>query len=244
MAESPLTLSWDITFDEAIAAAVAREVVLPEIYYGELQGIARQLAFSIAGVASLDQLQAVKDSLDAAMKKGLSFNQWRKQAAVLELGLPKHRLDNIFRTNLQGNYQSGKWESFLRNELALPYLNYSAINDSRVRPSHWALNGVIRPVGDPFWASHAPPNGYRCRCTLIPLSKSEALAQSGPNEGLYKVPWMDNGRIAEPDPGWNYSPRERLQGVESAIKSKSGKVSGVMLNILIEKIKNNEPDQA
>ncbi len=39
---------------------------------------------------------------------------------------------------------------------------YDAINDNRVRPSHLAMDGIIRPVDDPFWAKNAPINGYRC----------------------------------------------------------------------------------
>lgn len=157
----PISIGFNVPFHEAIAAAKQRGVVLPDIYYGELQGIARQLAFSIAGVASLDQLQAVKDSLHAAMDKGVSFKDWKKTITVQSLDLPDHRLDNIWRTNLQGNYMRGKWEQFQRNAEKRPFLMYDAINDSRVRPSHLSMDGTIRRMDDPFWKSHSPPNGYR-----------------------------------------------------------------------------------
>ncbi len=161
-AKPPLTIGFNVPFHEAIAAAQLRGVVLPDVYYGELQGIARQLAFSIAGIASLDQLQAVKDSLSDYMEKGGSFKSWKKQSAQLNLELPAHRLDNIWRTNLQGNYMRGKWEKFQRNADTRPYLLYDAINDNRVRPSHLAHDGTIRPVTDAFWRTHSPPLGYRC----------------------------------------------------------------------------------
>jgi hypothetical protein len=38
-----------VPFTEAIAWAESRGVVLPHVYYGELQGLARAAAFSIAG---------------------------------------------------------------------------------------------------------------------------------------------------------------------------------------------------
>lgn len=65
----------------------ARNVILPAEYYGQLQGLARQLSFSIATDATLGQLTAVSDSLKANMAQGGSFNAWQKEQAVKDLGL-------------------------------------------------------------------------------------------------------------------------------------------------------------
>jgi SPP1 gp7 family putative phage head morphogenesis protein len=168
--DNPLAIGFNVPFVEAIAAAKLRAVVLPDIYYGELQGIARQLAFSIASVTSYDQLKGVMDSLSARLETGQSFEAWKQEVAVQDLKLPEHRLDNIFRTNLQGNYMAGKWEKFERNKKTRPFLMYDAVNDSRVRVSHLALDGTIRPVDDAFWADHSPPNGYRSILPNQPIS--------------------------------------------------------------------------
>lgn len=161
MPESPLSIGFDVPFAEAIAAALARGVVLPAVYYHQLQGLARQLAFSIAGIASIEQLQAVRDSLTKALQTGQGFNEWMNEAAVMNLNLPDHRLDNIWRTNLQGNYMRGEWEQFIENKDNRPYLQYDSINDSRTRPSHLAMDGVIRRWDDPLWKTWSPPAGYR-----------------------------------------------------------------------------------
>jgi hypothetical protein len=52
---------------------------------------------------------------------------------------------------------------------------YSAINDSRVRPAHLALNRIVLPIDHPFWLTHYPPLSFRCRCTVIALTEKEAL---------------------------------------------------------------------
>lgn len=202
----PLAIGFDVPFEEAISAAVSRGVVLPDVYYGELQGVARQLAFSIAGIAAHDQLQAVRDSLTNALTSGQSFNSWKKSAAAQNLGLPNHRLDNIWRTNLQGSYQRGRWEQITQNAELAPYVMYDAINDSRVRPSHLAMDGVIRRWDDPWWKTRAPPNGYRCRCSVVTLTESDAMRRSDPGRGLNKIPHLENGIPADPDPGWDYNP--------------------------------------
>jgi len=171
----PLSISFDTPFDEAIAAATTRGVVLPDVYYGLLTGVARQLAFSIAGIAAYDQLQAVRDSLARAMATGQSFREWKKGVAVEALGLPAHRIENIWRTNLQGNYMRGRWEQFVRNADRRPYLIYNAINDTRVRPSHLAMDGIIRRWDDPLWRVWSPPAGYRSIIPSQPVSCNAIL---------------------------------------------------------------------
>jgi SPP1 gp7 family putative phage head morphogenesis protein len=101
----------------------------------------------------------------------------------------RHRLDNIFRTNIQGCYNRGRWERFVAVKDEQLYLMYDAINDNRVRPAHLAMDNIIRPVDDAFWVQHAPPNGYRCR--VISLSADQAKARSGQN--------TDNQKYFGPD---------------------------------------------
>jgi SPP1 gp7 family putative phage head morphogenesis protein len=210
------TLGFNVPFHQAIKEAQDRAVVLPEIYYNELRGIARVKSFSIAGITSLDTLTVVRDSLAAKLQSGQTFREWKKD--ILESGtldLPNHRLENIFRTNIQGNYNRGRWDYFNRNQKAFPYLMYDAINDTRVRPSHLALDGVIRPVNDPFWATHAAPNGYMCRCSMINLTETQAAKRSNGDNGLNKPVDLEK---MQPDKGWDYNPgKDMLKGVDQAI---------------------------
>lgn len=221
----PLTFSpvdgQPVHFDEAIRAAEARDVVLPEVYQA-LQGVARQLAFSIAGVAVYDQLKAVRDSLAKALAGGKTFGQWQRAVAVKDLALPPHRLENIFRTNLQGNYMAGRWEQIERNKALRPYLMYDAINDSRTRPTHAAMDGIIRPVDHPFWKTHSPLNGYQCRCGVISLTEAQAQARSRAGAGLNKP--VDEATM-RPDDGWDYSPRDRLEGIARAIAARTAETT-------------------
>jgi SPP1 gp7 family putative phage head morphogenesis protein len=176
------------------------------------------LSFSIATKAAISQLQGVKDSLDYAMKNGLSYDEWLATPAAWSLDLPDYRKENIFRTNLQGNYMRGKWEQFMENKANRPYLMYDAINDNRVRPSHLAMDGTIRAIDDQFWATSSPPNGYRCRCSLITLTSDQAKSRSGQGAGLNKIPMVKgaDGMFypATPDKGWSYNPYMEMQKIE------------------------------
>ncbi len=241
MPTNPVSIGFNVPFNEAIAQAVKRGVVLPDIYYGQLQGLARQQAFSIAGITSLDTLQAVKESLDKVIAEGGTFGAWKKH--MLESGtlnLPKHRLDNIYRTNLQGSYMAARWDRILLTQATRPYIMYDALNDSRVRPAHLALDGIIRRVDDPFWTTHSPPNGYRCRCSIRSLSEHQARARSGPGKGLNNPALLEDGTPALPDKGWDYNPSDRLAGVNKALVDKRGKSSPVLMQALDAKLAGME----
>lgn len=209
----PIKVSFNQPFYRAVEEMAKRGVVLPDKYYGELQGLHRQLNFSIAGKASLDQLQAVLGSLEEVLQNGSTFEKWRKDIRVQDLGLPKHRLDNIFRTNIQAAYNRGHWENFTQHKNTRPYLMYDAINDTRVRPTHLAMDGIIRPVGDSFWNTHFPPSGFRCRCKCISLTDRQARERSKNGKGLNQ-PITDD---MKPDKGFDYNVGQDLTaGIEKA----------------------------
>lgn len=52
-------------------------------------------------------------------------------------------------------------------------LRYETAGDERVRASHKALDGVVKPVGSPFWDQNAPLNGWNCRCDLVQVVDDE-----------------------------------------------------------------------
>ena len=70
-----------------------------------------------------------------------------------------------------------KWFTIQKEKNEFPYLQYVTAHDDHVRPAHKALDGIIRPVDNPFWQTHYPPNGYNCRCTVKKLSEIPATYQ-------------------------------------------------------------------
>ncbi len=153
--------------------------------------------FTVAGVARDDVLFEIRKSLTAALKEGWSQEQWAKEitpflkrkgwwgAEVIayEDGTSRvyqkgnaSRLDLIFRQNVQTAYAAGRWQRQQEAKKERPYLRYSAILDGRTRPAHRALDGKIFSIDDPFWDIFYPPNGFRCRCAVVSLSRREVSA--------------------------------------------------------------------
>lgn len=58
-----------------------------------------------------------------------------------------------------------RWEQ-MEQLTTVPNLKYITAGDANVRPEHVSLDGIIRPLADPFWDTYYPPNGYGCRCDV------------------------------------------------------------------------------
>jgi uncharacterized protein with gpF-like domain len=96
--------------------------------------------------------------------------------------------------------------------ISLAAKNSKTSNDTRTRPAHKAMDNVIKPVGDAFWKTHYPPNGYRCRCSVVSLTESQAKKRGGVTNDK-DIP--DN---AKADKGWDYNGGEtRGYDIQQAI---------------------------
>lgn len=164
---------FETLFKEALAYAVARNVVPSDEYYNEMTALQRQRAISIKGLASLEQIRHIMMAVNQALADGETFEDFKKRVGKADIELPHHRLDNIYRTNLQSAYNRGKWYEQRKNKAKRPYLMYSAINDSRTRPDHKSRHGIIRHIDDEFWDNNYPPLGFRCRCTTRAITKKQ-----------------------------------------------------------------------
>lgn len=174
---SPLSISFALPFADAITAARARNVVLPDVYYGAVADSARRAAFTISHLAGLSQIRDVLDSLTRAQEDGVGFAQWQSSVTAEATALTRPRLNLVFRNYAQTAYSAGHWRAFSEQSAARPLLMYSAINDSRTRPAHAAMSGYIAPIDDPVWKTWTPPCGHNCRCSQISLTPDQALAR-------------------------------------------------------------------
>lgn len=178
-----IRFSFDLSFDEAIKLARARGVMLPADYYGSIPAEQRKIAFTVSYLTSLGQIQSVLDRLAKTLQEGKTLADFQEWARGQSFDLTDRRLETVFRTGIQTAYNAGHWRHFEEGQDGRPFLLYDAINDSRTRPHHAACDGIIRPVGDPFWRTHSPPLGFNCRCALVSLSEKQAQARSRDGKG-------------------------------------------------------------
>lgn len=204
-------------------------------------------AFTVTKVMRMDILQDIRDMIKKALDEGITFQQFKKElepklkakgwwgkkllgdetgAKEVQLGSP-HRLKTIYQTNLQTAYNAGRWKEQMDNVDNRPYLQYVAVMDKRTRPAHASLNGKVFPADDPFWNTHYPPLGFRCRCRVRALSEKNIKDRGHTVESskgklstedrlvskrtgelqavtVYRDPLT--GQEISPDVGFNYNP--------------------------------------
>ena len=200
-----------ISYTDALRYARDKKVMLPEEFY-LLDLNARQYATTVSYLASLDQIRTVINLTNKAIESGSTFQEFQKAVKESGIELSPHHLDNIFRTNIQNAYAHGIWTQQQENKANRPYLKYSSLTDSRVRPSHLALNNIIRHIDDSFWDTHYPPNGYQCRCGADALTESQAKKLGiTPDDGLMGV---------QPDKGWAVSPASYGKQLNDVLQEK------------------------
>ena len=200
-----------ISYADALRYARDKRVVLPEEFY-LLDLNARQYATTVSGLASLDQIRTVINLTNKAIESGSTFQEFQKAVKESGVELSPHHLDNIFRTNIQNAYAHGIWTQQQENKANRPYLRYSSLTDSRVRPSHLALNNIVRHIDDSFWDTHFVPNGFNCRCAIDAITESQAKRLG--------ITTDDDLPDIQPDEGWAISPSSYGKQLNDVLQEK------------------------
>lgn len=115
--------------------------------------------------------QQLKSMTEALMdgKGGIKpFTEFRNMAIDISNEYCGAWLQTEYDTAIGSAQMAGKWQYFEDNKNAVDLLRYETVGDSRVRKAHKQLDGVIRKVDDDFWNTYYPPNGFNCRCDVIP----------------------------------------------------------------------------
>lgn len=179
---------------EAIAYMQGRELVGETFSAYDLWQDQHGRAFTISRLARADLLEALQQNLAKSVAGDLSRKDWIDSAEkllknagwwgtkevtdprtgeVLKTHFNHARLQLIFDTNMRQAQAAGQWQRLLRNRRSMPYARYLTAGDDRVRLLHREWNGVTLPLDHPWWATHRPPNGYRCRCRIVGVTQRE-----------------------------------------------------------------------
>jgi|GEM_PF-3040869 len=150
--------------------------------------------FTISRLARLDLLQAFHDGISRSVAGDLSRRDWIRDyqqllqqagwwgdvevvdpvsGEVVTTRFNLARLHLIYDTNTRQAAARGQWERIQRAKASHPYLVFLTMDDERVRPLHASWHGLALPVDHPFWLSHFPPCGWRCRCRVIAITQEE-----------------------------------------------------------------------
>jgi len=111
---------------------------------------------------------------------GVTEDDWKARKDITNLASTR-RTDLILVQNQRMAAAVARREVSLAGPVAQrwPYWRYIARGDARVRPTHAALDGMVLPKTDPFWATHTPPWEYNCRCDIEDADEDDARRAGG-----------------------------------------------------------------
>ena len=166
----------------------------------------RRDAFTVAGTSDVRLIAKIRDQLADVLQGGGTRADFTKAVAKLttEAGVEQlnaFTLDTVFSTNMAKAYSLGRYEQLTDPDVqdVLPFWQYMTVGDDRVRPEHAVLDGFQARSIDPVWRKIYPPNGFNCRCIVIPLLEEEAGDQASEG-GLERLPLLARAKV--PTPGF------------------------------------------
>lgn len=233
MSKAVYGLTGDFMFKEAVEFLKKKEPITAD-EYKKIADAAKAKAFTVSGYTSVEVLQKFLDELEEACKNGATKKEFMDNMNdFLERngykGINSFHADVIFRTNMQTAYNAGHYKS-MTNPTTMklrPYWKYITAGNGHVRETHQEMQGRIYRADDPIWDIWYPPNGFRCRCSVVSLTKAQ-MERSG-REVSTRPPYdldYDTGEITYkyPDKGFSNNPakdtwKPDFTGVNDNLKS-------------------------
>lgn len=168
-----------LPFDEAIRAFLARRIITPE-QFRELSDLARTRAFTATQLASMNLIERAQRMLRQTLEQGGTLREFATamSAGEIDMGVQPSSpwyLETVYRTNVQAAYGAGRYRQITSTDVrsVFPFVEYRTTRDNRVRQSHAALDLAVFSQDDPNWPQYAPPNGFNCRCVVVPRRADE-----------------------------------------------------------------------
>lgn len=203
---------------------------LPTEAWDDIERMAHDRAFIVAGAQGADLLEDLRGAVDGAIENGTGLGQFRKdfKRIVAERGWTgwtgegskggeAWRTKVIYQTNMATSYAAGRWKQLNDPELLkiLPYWQYHH-NDSVMnpRPLHVSWDGLTLPPDHPFWRTHFPTNGWGCMCWVTAVSKEKYMLAIANGKGQPPEGWdaidPKTGAPVGIDKGFDYAPGASL----------------------------------
>jgi SPP1 gp7 family putative phage head morphogenesis protein len=111
--------------------------------------------------------------LNELYRQSKSFDDFLQKAQGVTDVFNKGQLQTEYNTAYFVGEASATYTRLLKQVKTFPYWEYKTVGDDKVRPSHRALEGLILPANDPRWDRIYPPNGWNCRCYVVPRTRDE-----------------------------------------------------------------------
>lgn len=125
--------------------------------------------------AQMQEMRAVVHDQNGVQRP---FYEFYKRVKSIDECYNQHYAQAEYQAVVRGTIMGQKWLEIQEQKDVFPWLKYQTKADNRVRAEHDRLNGIVLPADDPFWSQYYPPNGWRCRCSVKPLTDAQLEKQN------------------------------------------------------------------
>lgn len=134
-------------------------------------------AFTVAKIGEYDMQVKMKELAKEVMTDPDKSIKWFKEQAqkLANQYIRGDWLETNIVTAYSSSYEAANWIRMNDPDITdlYPAVQYLTRKDSRVREEHAVLDGMYFRKNDPILSRIYPPNGWNCRCTVIPISRDE-----------------------------------------------------------------------
>ncbi len=143
--------------------AVFDKTIVDNVVDGALLKNLQNNVFYFSALKTHAQLFEASRLLLNSENKIKPFSEFYKEVAKTNETYNRQYLEAEYQFAVASSQMANKWAGFSEDY----NLQYRTAGDKRVRDSHDVLRDTTLPKSDPFWDSFTPPNGWRCRCTVV-----------------------------------------------------------------------------
>lgn len=164
-AVQPLIKATDSVLNDAVRHGIEHSVP------NEMQRYMRENVHVFSGLKTYHELKEVTALLmDGDTLK--PFSKFWQDVQKIHKNYNKNYLEAEYIFATHSAQMASKWHEFEKDGERYN-LQYRTAMDERVRVTHQALHNTTLPPSDPFWEKYFPPNGWRCRCTVVQVRKNK-----------------------------------------------------------------------
>lgn len=240
-------------FTASFGKPFAWQVAAWRLRLGELKGTERwtdlwqsqhDRAFMVAGAMKAELLADLAGAVDKAITSGGTLEAFRKDFRAIVQKNGWHgwtgegtakgeawRTKVIYKTNMATSYAAGRLAQLRAGSLKFWVYNHGGSRDPRIQHLGW--DGLVLDRDHPFWTTHAPPNGWGCRCYITgsPTREGAKRVDGKPDKTL-----PDDWQALDPktgapkgiDRGWDYAPGGSVSAeVREAVRIAADKIAAL-----------------
>lgn len=131
-----------------------------------------QNLFHFSAAKTLAEVQ----QLNEALRDSDGYDDFRKKAERITDTFNKRWQQTEYQTAVNCAENASTYRRLKGKTKVFPYWQYRTAGDDKVREEHAALDGLILRHDDPLWDRIYPPNGWKCRCYVVPKMAAEVNA--------------------------------------------------------------------